>query len=531
MALDAPVTNYADELAPEGGDNGSMVASAEKLRGYVIDKNSGVPVAGVVVLAIAEFDDGREAPIGMLAADAAGYVSFDLRRVTFDAPPTQVHIKPAGAEGSRITIPYGGTSRLASPSSSQYERSRAPIVGGRMAARLPSCVPTCRPSRALIRSTGSSRPPRSPPAGRSHWTHGSCRVLVPSEDRKFPARTHHFTQVVRRTLTLEAGNEASTAVFTSPLTETEDAVSGSALYQMVPPPPPGAPSTVDEIAVDTSKGVELGQVLRFRQTWLPLGHSLGKIAYSLPLAPCESVNIAVIDWSRSDLAVRNDAAKSTENLVHSQRRDRTIEEIIDTALSESQGGSSFQLGLGLAGQGSLGSFSAGGAAGIGYGSAQSWGKRELTGSSLQELHDSIVQASGFVRELHSTVVVQASQQEHNYVETRTVTNHNHCHALTVQYHEVLQHLRIDTQYLDRRWALLIPYKLLDFDWRTALRHRTALETALLDPSLASCFDATVRVHYCQAAYPKPADNEGKGNGAGTHPATPVHPTITRYEPL
>ena len=44
----------------------------------------------------------------------------------------------------------------------------------------------------------------------------------------------------------------------------------------------------------------------------------------------------------------------------------------------------------------------------------------------------------------STVIVQASQAEQNTLTTRRVANHNHCHALTIQYYEVLRHYRVTT---------------------------------------------------------------------------------------
>ena len=52
-----------------------------------------------------------------------------------------------------------------------------------------------------------------------------------------------------------------------------------------------------------------------------------------------------------------------------------------------------------------------------------------------------------VRSLTSTVVVQASQAEQSQVQTRRVANHNHCHALTIQYYEVLRHFRINTEFV------------------------------------------------------------------------------------
>src|SRR5262249_11690553 len=68
----------------------------------------------------------------------------------------------------------------------------------------------------------------------------------------------------------------------------------------------------------------------YRMGWQPIGHGLGQVAYSLPLAPCESVNIAVVDWSRRDVASRNEDLSVQEQLLHNLHRDRSIEETIDT---------------------------------------------------------------------------------------------------------------------------------------------------------------------------------------------------------
>jgi hypothetical protein len=515
----------------------STQVSLEKARGFVIDE-SGRPAPGVAVLASVELDDGRKLPVGMLASDAAGYVSFDLRDAISQGPPVQVHLTPVGDAAATVTIATG----LDVPFLLQVSGQRRTDCddgghAGPAAARRSDLPAVQRPDPLDWKlSPGSFVADRPIVVGE-----GACQVLLPTEAHKFATTTYRFTQVVRRFPLVDEGvkthgfsasnqdtgealNELGLARLSSGTPADSSEGSGTAMLRMVPPPPPGTPSLATGISLDLSKPLEAGQVLSFRQTWSPLGHSLGKIAYSLPLAPCESVNIAIIDWSRSDQAVRADQAKSTENLVHSQRRDRSIDEVIDATLSESQGGWSLQLGVG----GAIGGPGQALAGGLGYGTAQSWGQRDLTSSSLQDLHDSILQKTSVVRQLNSTVVVQSSQQEKNYVETRTVTNHNHCHALTVQYHEVLQHLRVDTRYESRRWALLIPYKLLAFDWQTALRYRTILETVLLEPKLAACFDAIVRVHYCQAAYPKPVEDNG-GSAPGEHPATPVQPTIQRFE--
>ena len=53
-----------------------------------------------------------------------------------------------------------------------------------------------------------------------------------------------------------------------------------------------------------------------------------------------------------------------------------------------------------------------------------------------------MQSASAVRSLRTTVVQTVSQGESTRVTTEVVANHNHCHALTIQYFEVLRHLSV-----------------------------------------------------------------------------------------
>jgi hypothetical protein len=99
--------------------------------------------------------------------------------------------------------------------------------------------------------------------------------------------------------------------------------------------------------------------------------------------------------------------------------------------------------------------------------------------------------------------MQASQAETNALQTRRVANHNHCHALTIQYYEVLRHYRMSTKFATRRDAVLVPFAPFKFPWQVALRFRAILERILLDPALKGCFDALVRLNVVPEVYKAP----------------------------
>jgi hypothetical protein len=280
-----------------------------------------------------------------------------------------------------------------------------------------------------------------------------------------------------------------------------------------------------ELLAEVKAKVRVGFINEYRLAWYPLGHSLGQIQYSLPLAPGESVNLAIIDWTRRDVGQRTEDTKEAEQLVHNQRRDRTITETVNAAIDEWQRGGSIMGGIAASygqskamGQGALGEgLGISGALGGGY--STSSGSRDITASTVQKLSDNITQASAAMRELQSTVVVQTTQHEKETIETRTVVNYNHSHALTILYYEVLRHFRVVTEFVRRRPVVLAK---IDADWltrpakpiisdplqagllpayyqqlylyqRTILENRATLEAALLDKRHSESFNALERL--------------------------------------
>lgn len=236
----------------------------------------------------------------------------------------------------------------------------------------------------------------------------------------------------------------------------------------------------------------LGRMLEYTTEWFPIGHSLGPIAYSLPLAPGEIVNIAVVDWSRTDEGTRDETTGVSEALEHDQLRDRSLTETVDAVLQEWQHGSTVtkagSAGFGL----SAGPISIGATGSVGSTSSSSSGLRDLSTSTSQRIADSFHQATSGLRELRSTIVVQTKQSEKSNVQTRVVANYNHSHAMTIVYYEVLRHYRVVTQLARNQAAILVDFSAWRFDFKNEARvlaYRRELEMLLLDPRLASSFDA------------------------------------------
>jgi hypothetical protein len=244
-----------------------------------------------------------------------------------------------------------------------------------------------------------------------------------------------------------------------------------------------------------------GHLLHFKQEWIADGYSMGRLLYSLPLAPGQKKQIAVLDWERRESAVRQEELVETESLQATLSRDRDIGEMVSSVLSESsRGGSSANtsaFGGGIGVGAILGPV--GGLLGIGGGSSNAnstaWqsSSRNVSADSLQTLRDRTSQAAASMRAQRSTVIQTVTQGERVAVTTESVANYNHCHAMTVEYFEILRHLIVRQRLVDVQECLFVPLQMSRFDRAKALRWRNTLKLVVPDRALKAGFDALERI--------------------------------------
>jgi hypothetical protein len=228
-----------------------------------------------------------------------------------------------------------------------------------------------------------------------------------------------------------------------------------------------------------------GRILTMKQVWRADGYSLGDLLYSLPLAPLQKKNIAIIDWNRSDSFRRDESQTNVDALSNYFGRERDISEIANSAIHESLRGSSSS--------GSRSSSSGGGISFpfLGFGSASGGSSgsssessqdstKTLAASFLNSLRDKTQQSANSYRAQHVTVVQQIDQSERQKIVTETVANRNACHALTIQYFEVLRHYKVDFELASVRECLYIPLPLDCFDTEKVNRWRSSIERGLID---------------------------------------------------
>ncbi|MDE2117577.1 MAG: hypothetical protein KGJ19_03165 [Betaproteobacteria bacterium] len=478
----------------------------KKVRCYFLNETTAAPVAGVVASLTVQTSDSADAsqfPVTTLCSDAAGYVSFDLKPVIdsgiMEASALLITAPRVGLDGydllsaaqrsedaPRITTKFGP--QISGSSKFEPVCIAFPVYVSPPAIDLDEvCDCAIAPTLPAIQSPDACDRKLSPFSFVRPVTarlgDDCCETLVPSS---LPVQEHRFYKVVVRSW----GQPVHT------IKRRADNVDYSNL------------SVAEVMVTDTptthNPSLKFGEVLEFRHQWFSLGHSLGEIKYSLALAPGESTQVAVIEWARQDWAARTDNVTADENLNHDLRRDRSIEETVIAALRETQEGGSVMGGLAGAATIPIKDINLAFNGAIGGSASHTSGDRNLAADSTQDIHDRVRQQTSYTRSLNSTVVVQATQAEQNRLQTRKVANHNHCHALTVEYYEVLRHYKVRTEFTGRKKAVLVPYAPFAFDDTLAIRFRTILEQTLLDPSLRTGFDAMFRLKYGGTIYEKKA---------------------------
>jgi hypothetical protein len=247
-----------------------------------------------------------------------------------------------------------------------------------------------------------------------------------------------------------------------------------------------------------------GHILHFKQQWKADGYSMGDLLYSLPLAPGQKKQIVIFDWDRTEFGRRDEDNHEDSALNAYLSNNRDVTDIVRGSFAEQTSGSSSSSTSGRAGGiggavggmikgiffGAVGGFSASG--GDSESSASQSSSRQIATTGLQQLHQVINQGASSVRNARQTVVQTGRQTERFKVETEVVANHNHCHAITIEYFEVLRHYAIESRLSHVQECLFIPLLITKFDVAKVVRWRNIIQDYLKLPpprGLSSIFGA------------------------------------------
>lgn len=234
----------------------------------------------------------------------------------------------------------------------------------------------------------------------------------------------------------------------------------------------------DPKRVPKAASLGLGYVVKMHQIWIPTGLSLGDLVYSLPLAPGEQQRIAISD-ERETLSVREQESMTAQEYQrYNEVADSSTNAVFRSAFDEAASGGSrmkvntesgsFGGGLGVGAI--FGPIVAGLGIGGGYsdstttGSTSSWqnASRDYVSNASQDFHSSLSRQASARREASRASVRLASASEHRQVVTKVITNHNHNHALTMQYWQVLRHFGVSSVVDDVQLVCFVPLEIVSF---------------------------------------------------------------------
>jgi hypothetical protein len=210
----------------------------------------------------------------------------------------------------------------------------------------------------------------------------------------------------------------------------------------------------------------LGYVLWMSQQWNYLGVGLGNLVYSLPLSPGEQQQVAVFE--RVDTAAVSESETLTESQAQQQSAlaDTSTAATFNSAFNEAaSGGSSFQTQSDTSSWGASCLFvSGGGGSSSSSGSSNSWlqGQRDSAQQAAQNTHSAAENQASARRTAARTGMRLATASEQESVTTKTITNHNHGHALTMQYWEVQRLYDVSTAIDGLSLVCLVPMQIVRF---------------------------------------------------------------------
>lgn len=215
----------------------------------------------------------------------------------------------------------------------------------------------------------------------------------------------------------------------------------------------------------------LGYVLRCSQNWVFKGLTLGDLVYSLPLAPGEQQQIVVEEQTTTLQVQETEAVYGAEQSMARAATDSSSQAVFNSALHQaSQGGSEYNTASetgALTFGGGLVSIVGGTGGSLGEtassGSSHNWmdGVQTYASSASQTVQTYAEQESAAQRRAQRTSMRMATASERTSVTTKTVTNHNKLHALTMEYFEVLRHFEVNTTYDGVSLVCLVP---MDVVW-------------------------------------------------------------------
>ena len=222
----------------------------------------------------------------------------------------------------------------------------------------------------------------------------------------------------------------------------------------------------------------IGYVLNMHQSWIPDGFALGSLLYSQILAPGEEQRLIVRENKQSYLITDDaegiDTVNEHSTLLQEDDTNAAFNYAVNqlstadsnysySAKTKSFGGS-FGIGGAFSGISAMLGLSGGysKSSGKASSSARQSNSHNEASSAAQSFQHSIKNASDRISRAKRVSMEMATSDVSDSVATKIIANHNHSHAMTVQYWEVMRRYRLETCIDGIDLVLFVPLKLIRF---------------------------------------------------------------------
>ncbi|OQO04109.1 hypothetical protein B0A48_10718 [Cryoendolithus antarcticus] len=196
-----------------------------------------------------------------------------------------------------------------------------------------------------------------------------------------------------------------------------------------------------------------------------------------------------MSWHSAEQGSRSEQQRSRNKVDDASLRETSYQDAVASNLAEFMRGSSISTvtGVALGAGGMAGPVAIGGGAAnsTAAGGSQQEGGREASAQEEMQWRDAIRRHGEDLRMSESTVVVEVDQSEEVTGTVEVIQNKNYAHSLTVLYHNILRHMRVDTEFAGVRECLFVPFAMKPFTMEGAYRWREAIRRVLKERRFAN----------------------------------------------
>lgn len=215
----------------------------------------------------------------------------------------------------------------------------------------------------------------------------------------------------------------------------------------------------------------IGYALNMHQAWVPDGFSLGTLLYSTILAPGEEQRLILREQKQSyEVIDQQEGVDSTAESYQSGQTQKTTEAYNQAISQISDGSSDYSYEASSSSKSCGGGFlglvgghsSKSSSSGSGQSHAHQANNYNEASGAARNFQNAIKAASEKISQASRLLIKTASSEESDAVSTKIIANHNHSHAMTIQYWEVMRRYKLQTCIENVDLILFVPMEMISF---------------------------------------------------------------------